>query len=126
MRAALESAGATLVDAGTLEQLKLQLDEEPRFPDALVFDLDLGSGKPDGVAAVTLLRAEWELMVPAVIVTGRIAVMGTVPLPKRCLLLGKPVALATLVDALRRMAPQAGAPALERDDGGPAGIPRDH
>ena len=126
LRAALESAGATLVDAGTLEQLKLQLDEEPRFPDALVFDLDLGSGKPDGVAAVTLLRAEWELMVPAVIVTGRIAVMGTVPLPKRCLLLGKPVALATLVDALRRMAPQAGAPALERDDGGPAGIPRDH
>ena len=106
LRAALESAGATLVDAGTLEQLKLQLDEEPRFPDTLVFDLDLGSGKPDGVAAVTLLRAEWELMVPAVIVTGRIAVMGTVPLPKRCALLGKPVALATLVGTLRLMAPK--------------------
>ncbi len=108
MRAALEGAGATLVDAGTLEQLQLLLDDEPRFPDALVFDLDLGTGKPDGVAAVTALRAEWELVVPAVIVTGRIAVMGTVPLPKRTLLLGKPVALATLVDTLRRMAPQAG------------------
>jgi signal transduction histidine kinase/CheY-like chemotaxis protein len=105
LRAALESAGATIVDAGSLEQLKLQLDNEPRFPDALVFDLDLGTGKPDGVLAVTELRAEWELLVPAVIVTGRIAAMGTVPLPKRCLLLGKPVALATLVDTLRRMLP---------------------
>lgn len=45
---------------------------------------------------------------PAVIVTGRIAVMGTVPMPKRCTLLGKPVPLATLVGTLRRIAPQAG------------------
>lgn len=105
LRAALEGAGATIVDAGSLAQLKLLLDEEPRFPDALVFDLDLGTGRADGVAAVTELRAEWELVVPAVIVTGRIAAMGTVPLPKRCLLLGKPVALATLVDTLRRMTP---------------------
>lgn len=107
MRAALESAGATIVDAGSLEQLKLLLDDEPRFPDALVFDLDLGTGKPDGVAALLLLRAEWETVVPAVIVTGRIAVMGTVPLPKRCTLLGKPVALSTLVGTLRRVAPKA-------------------
>jgi anti-sigma regulatory factor (Ser/Thr protein kinase) len=105
LRAALESAGATILDAGSLDQLKLQLDEEPRFPDALVFDLDLGTGKPDGINAVIELRAEWELLVPALIVTGRIAAMGTVPLPKRCLLLGKPVALASLVDALRRMVP---------------------
>ena len=115
MRAALESAGATLVDAGSLEQLKLLLDDEPRFPDALVFDLDLGTGQADGVAAVTLLRAEWELVVPALIVTGRIAALGTVPLPKRCMLLGKPVALATLVDTLHRMVPQAAAPARDRD-----------
>jgi CheY-like chemotaxis protein len=108
LRAALEGAGATIVDAGSLDQLKLRLDDEPRFPDALVFDLDLGTGKPDGTAAVMELRAEWELLVPAVIVTGRVAVMGTMPLPKRCLLLGKPVALATLVDTLRRMAPQPG------------------
>ncbi|MDP3223736.1 MAG: hypothetical protein Q8M96_11435, partial [Rubrivivax sp.] len=106
LRAALEGAGATLVDAGSLSQLKLLLDEEPRFPDALVFDLDLGAGRADGVAAVTELRAEWETLVPAVIVTGRIAAMGTVPLPKRCLVLGKPVALATLVDTLQRMAPK--------------------
>lgn len=113
LRAALESAGATLVDAGSLEQLKLQLDEEPRFPDALVFDLDLGTGKPDGISAVTELRAEWELLVPALIVTGRITAMGTLPLPKKCLLLGKPVALATLVDALRRMVPvEPGTPAV--------------
>ncbi len=105
LRAALESAGATIVDAGSLEQLKLQLDEEPRFPDALVFDLDLGTGKPDGVSAVTELRAEWELLVPALIVTGRIAAMGTLPLPKKCLLLGKPVALASLVTALRHLVP---------------------
>jgi signal transduction histidine kinase/CheY-like chemotaxis protein len=105
LRAALESAGATIVDAGSLEQLKLQLDEEPRFPDALVFDLDLGTGKPDGINAVIELRAEWELLVPALIVTGRIAAMGTVPLPKKCLLLGKPAALASLVDTLRRMVP---------------------
>lgn len=117
LRAALESAGATLVDAGSLAQLKLQLDEEPRFPDALVFDLDLGTGAPDGITAVTELRAEWELLVPAVIVTGRIAAMGTVPLPKRCLLLGKPVALATLVDTLRRMVPlEPGRPAVPGAD----------
>lgn len=108
LRAALEGAGATIVDAGSVEQLKLRLDEEPRFPDALVFDLDLGTGRPDGVAAVMDLRAEWETLVPAVIVTGRVAAMGTVPLPKRCLLLGKPVGLALLVAALRRVAPQAG------------------
>ena len=100
------------MDAGSLEQLKLQLDEEPRFPDALVFDLDLGTGKPDGINAVIELRAEWELLVPALIVTGRIAAMGTVPLPKKCLLLGKPVALASLVDTLRRMVPvEPGTPA---------------
>ena len=109
MRAALEGVGATIVDAASLEQLKLLLDDEPRFPDALVFDLDLGPGKADGVAAVILLRSEWESVVPAVIVTGRIAVMGTVPLPKRCMLLGKPVSLSTLVGTLhlvaRRTAP---------------------
>ena len=107
-RAALEGTGATIVDAGSLEQLKLQLDQEPRFPDALVFDLDLGSGKPDGVAAISELRAEWELLVPAVIVTGRVAAMGTLPMPKRCTLLGKPVALDTLVGTLRRLAPALG------------------
>ena len=67
------------------------------------------------MAALTLLRAEWEMVVPAVIVTGRIAVMGTVPLPKRCTLLGKPVALSTLVGTLRRVAPHAGSPAPVSD-----------
>lgn len=105
LKAALEGAGATLVDAASLAQLKARLDEEPRFPDALVFDLDLGAGQPDGLAAVEELRAEWELPLPAVIVTGRIAAMGTVPMPRACMLLGKPVPLATLVAALRRLAP---------------------
>ena len=128
MRAALESAGATIVDAGSLEQLKLLLDDEPRFPDALVLDLDLGAGKPDGLAALLQLRAEWETLVPAVIVTGRIAVMGTVPLPKRCILLGKPVALSTLVGTLRQMAPKSGAsgPATAMATSNPPGIPGDH
>jgi len=108
LRAALEGVGATIVDAGVLEQLKLRLDEEPRFPDALVFDHDLGSGKPDGVAALLELRAEWELLVPAVIVTGRVASSNSISLPKRCSLLAKPVALATLVATLRRLAQPAG------------------
>ena len=128
MRAALEGAGATIVDAGSLEQLKLQLDEEARFPDALVFDLDLGAGKPDGLAELMMLRAEWELVVPAVIVTGRLSVLGTVPLPKRCTLLGKPVGLSTLVGTLRRMAPSAG-PEASAQDPEPSrmkGIPGDH
>jgi len=105
LRAALEGVGATIVDAPTLAQLKAALDREPRFPDALVFDLDLGPGHPDGLAALEELRAEWDLQVPAVIVTGRIAVMGTVPMPKRCTVLGKPVPLALLVATLRRHAP---------------------
>ncbi len=105
LRAALEGVGATIVDAASLAQLQSQLDDEPRFPDALVFDLDLGAGQPDGLAAVAALRAEWELQVPAVIVTGRIAVMGTVPMPRHCSLLGKPVPLATLVATLRRLVP---------------------
>jgi signal transduction histidine kinase len=105
LRAALEGVGATIVDAPSLDQLKTALDDEPRFPDALVFDLDLGPGKPDGLAAVDELRREWELPVPAVIVTGRIAAMGTVPMPRRCTLLGKPVPLATLVGTLRRIVP---------------------
>ncbi len=108
LRAALEGAGATIVDAGALDQLKLQLDDEPRFPDALVVDHDLGIGKPDGVAAVLSLRAEWELMVPAVVVTGRVGALGTITLPKRCSLLAKPVALATLVATLRRLQRPAG------------------
>jgi signal transduction histidine kinase len=118
LRAALEGAGATLVDASSLEQLKLQLDHEPRFPDALVFDLDLGSGKPDGVAAISELRSEWELLVPAVIVTGRIAAMGTLPMPKRCALLGKPVALATLVSTLRHLAPAVAGAVAPAESGG--------
>jgi signal transduction histidine kinase/CheY-like chemotaxis protein len=111
LRAALEGAGATIVDAGALDQLKLQLDEEPRFPDALVVDHDLGIGKADGVAAVLTLRAEWELMVPAVVVTGRVAALGSITLPKRCSLLAKPVALATLVATLRQLQRPAGATA---------------
>ena len=106
LRAALEGVGATIVEGASLKQLQSHLDDEPRFPDALVFDLDLGAGQPDGLAAVDRLRAEWDLQVPAVIVTGRIAVMGTVPMPRRCALLGKPVALATLVATLRRLVPQ--------------------
>jgi signal transduction histidine kinase/CheY-like chemotaxis protein len=103
LRAALEGVGATLVEAATLDALKARLDLEPRFPDALVFDLDLGPGEPDGLAAVDELRAESELTLPAVIVTGRIAVMGTVPMPRRCALLAKPVPLALLVATLHRL-----------------------
>lgn len=105
LRAALEGAGATVVDAGTLEQLVQRLDDEPRFPDALVFDLDLGAGRPDGLAAVQALREQWELpALPATIVTGRIAALGTLPMPRRCTLLAKPVPLALLVATLQHLA----------------------
>jgi signal transduction histidine kinase/CheY-like chemotaxis protein len=109
LRAALEGAGATIVDAASLAQLRQKLDEEPRFPDALIFDLDLGAGQPDGLEAARQLRDDWELAVPAVIVTGRISVLGTAELPARCLLLGKPVPLATLVSALHQLARVAAA-----------------
>lgn len=105
LRAALEGAGATVVDAGTLESLAERLDEEPRFPDALVFDLDLGPGRPDGLAAVQQLREQWELpALPAAIVTGRIAALGTLPMPRHCTLLAKPVPLALLVATLQHLA----------------------
>jgi signal transduction histidine kinase/CheY-like chemotaxis protein len=107
LRAALEGAGATIVDAGTLEELKLQLDEEPRFPDALIFDHDLGTGRPDGVAAVQQLRGEWESMVPAVIVTGRVATLKSIGLPRGTSLLAKPVPLALLVATLKRQLQRA-------------------
>lgn len=107
MCAALEGVGATIVDAASLAQLKTQLDKEPRFPDALVFDLDLGAGRPDGLAAVNELRDEWELQVPAVIVTGRVAAKATVAMPPHCVVLGKPVPLVTLVATLRRLTPVA-------------------
>jgi signal transduction histidine kinase/CheY-like chemotaxis protein len=104
LQAALEGVGATLVGAASLPQLKEKLDAEPRFPDALVFDLDLGAGQTDGLAAVIELRDAWDMDLPAVIVTGRIAAMGTVPMPKRCTVLAKPVPLVTLVATLRRLA----------------------
>jgi signal transduction histidine kinase/CheY-like chemotaxis protein len=105
MRAALEGVGATLIDAATLDRLKALLDDEPRFPDALVFDLDLGPGEGDGRHAVATLREAWDLRVPAVIVTGRVGAQSVI-LPKRCSLLAKPVPLADLVATLHRLAPR--------------------
>jgi signal transduction histidine kinase/CheY-like chemotaxis protein len=105
LRAALEGLGAAVVDAAVLSQLQPLLDSEARFPDALLFDLDLGSGQPDGRAAVGALRAEWELAVPAVILTGRVG-SSSVILPPRCSLLDKPVRLADLVATLHRLAPR--------------------
>jgi CheY-like chemotaxis protein len=105
LRTALEGLGATVADAPTLSRLKPLLDAQERFPDALVFDLDLGRDEPDGRAALVELRQEWELQVPAVIVTGR-AGSRSVILPPRCSLHEKPVALADLVTTLHRLAPR--------------------
>jgi hypothetical protein len=44
-----------------------------------------------------------------VVVTGRVAAQSSIALPKRCSLLGKPVALATLVATLQRLRPVPGA-----------------
>jgi CheY-like chemotaxis protein/two-component sensor histidine kinase len=107
LRAALESAGATVVEAESPGRLKRLLDAEERFPDALIFDLDLGAGRPDGRAALLELRQEWEMRVPAVILTGRVGARSVI-LPPQCSLLEKPVALADLVATLNRLAPRAG------------------
>jgi signal transduction histidine kinase/CheY-like chemotaxis protein len=95
--AALQSTGAECVDAGSLKTLKRRLSEQVRFPDALVFDLDLGTAG-NGVEAVVSLRQEWELEVPALIVTGRPAQAPA--LPGACRLLPKPAALPELVATL--------------------------
>jgi DNA-binding response OmpR family regulator len=107
LRAALESAGATVVEAESPGRLKRLLDAEERFPDALIFDLDLGAGRPDGRAALLELRQEWEMRVPAVILTGRVGARSVI-LPPQCSLLEKPVALTDLVATLNRLAPRAG------------------
>jgi DNA-binding response OmpR family regulator len=108
LRAALEGLGATVVDAPSPAQLKLLLDAEERFPDALVFDLDLGRDQPDGRAALADLREQWDLVVPAVIVTGRVGSRSVI-LPPRCSLHEKPVSLADLVASLHRLAPRTAA-----------------
>ncbi len=108
LRAALEGLGATVVEAGSLARLVPRLDAESRFPDALVFDLDLGPDEPDGRAAIAELRESWELDVPAVLVTGRVGSRSVI-LPPRCSLHDKPVALADLAATLHRLVPQ-GAP----------------
>jgi signal transduction histidine kinase/CheY-like chemotaxis protein len=101
LAAALESVGATVVQAESLGRLKVLLDAEERFPDALVFDLDLGAQAPDGRAAVSELRQDWDLIVPGIIVTGRVGARSII-MPPRCALLEKPVALADLVAMLHR------------------------
>jgi DNA-binding response OmpR family regulator len=105
LRAALESVGATVVEAESLGRLKRLLDAQERFPDVLVFDLDLGADQPDGRIALTELRQEWELQVPAVILTGRVGARSVI-LPPACSMLEKPVALVELVSVLNRVAPR--------------------
>ena len=106
LAAALQGLGAAVVQAATLDLLETELDAYDRFPDALVFDLDLGPGRADGRAAIGELRQRWEHLVPAVLVTGRVGARSVI-LPKRSSLLEKPVALADLVATLRRLVPQA-------------------
>jgi signal transduction histidine kinase/CheY-like chemotaxis protein len=99
---ALQSTGAECVAAGSLKTLRRSLAEHVRFPDALVFDLDLNTAT-NGVDAVRTLRQEWEHEVPALIVTGR---PGLAPaLPAACRLLPKPAALADILSALNQLLP---------------------
>ena len=105
LRAALESVGATVVEAESLGRLKRLLDAQERFPDVLIFDLDLGSQQADGRIAVTELRQDWETQVPAVILTGRVGARSVI-LPPACTILEKPIALIELVATLNRVAPR--------------------
>ena len=99
LASALRGAGAHCVEAAELGLLSALLAEELRFPDALLFDHDLGPAV-DGVTAVQQLRRQWETEVPAVIITGRVGAIQSISLPARCSLLVKPVRLADLVGAL--------------------------
>ena len=95
--AVLQSAGAHCVEAPTLPRLAALLDEEIRFPDALVFDVELGSGG-DGFAAAAQLRADWQTEVPALFFTGHAVAQR--PLPARSALLLKPADRPTLTRAV--------------------------
>jgi len=100
LAAALRAAGARCVDAADFDSLQQRLDDELRFPDALLFDLDLG-GPIDGLQAVTALRQAWDSEVPAVIVTGRVGARQGLVLPERCSVLDKPIGLDALTLTLR-------------------------
>jgi signal transduction histidine kinase/CheY-like chemotaxis protein len=100
LAAALRAAGARCVEAADFKTLRAKLDDEVRFPDALLFDLDLG-GSLDGLQAVAALRQEWDSEVPAVIVTGRVGARQGLALPPRCSVLGKPVGLDGLAATLQ-------------------------
>ncbi len=106
LRAALEGIGASVVEAESLGRLRGLLDAQDRFPDMLIFDLDLGAGQADGRAALAELRQAWEMDVPAIILTGRVGARSVI-LPPHCSILEKPVALAELVAMLNRLAPRA-------------------
>jgi two-component system sensor histidine kinase/response regulator len=101
----LTAAGAHCLAATRVPELRRVLDASLRFPDALVFDLDLGDDL-DGATLARELLATWETRLPVVLVTGR---RGHTPaLEPDWLLLHKPVALQTLCDALA--APGLGGP----------------
>ena len=104
LAAALQAAGARCVSAADVRALRDALDQELGFPDALLFDLDLGQGM-DGLQAVQSLREEWSEEIPAVIVTGRVGVGQGLLLPPRCVVLAKPTGIGELAAALAPMLP---------------------
>lgn len=111
--AALEAAGASVIAAGDARALRERLDASLRFPDALLFDLDLGTPE-DGVQLARALRREWETPVPLVVLTGRAGALANTALPPAAALLAKPVGLPALAAALAPLlAPAALAPLLE-------------
>jgi DNA-binding response OmpR family regulator len=99
LAAALRAAGARCVEAADFGSLQKRLDDELRFPDALLFDLDLGDTL-DGLQAIAVLRQAWDSEVPAVIVTGRVGARQGLLLPARCSVLDKPIGLDALTSAL--------------------------
>ncbi len=99
LAAALRGRGARVVEAADFERLRLALDDELGFPDALLFDLDLRADI-DGLAAIGRLRDEWQTPVPAVLITGRAGAGQALSLPPHTALLAKPVGLDELAAAL--------------------------
>ena len=111
---ALRSADAHVVEAADLATLSARLDAEVRFPDALIFDLDLRS-ELDGAQAIVKLRHDWQVDIPAVVVTGRVAAEPRLELPAGCALIAKPVSLAQLVEVLAPIANAAAGGAIVKD-----------
>jgi CheY-like chemotaxis protein/anti-sigma regulatory factor (Ser/Thr protein kinase) len=109
MRALLESWGWRVIAAGGLQEMLARIQGLDCTPDLIISDFRLGGGE-DGIAVIHRLRAELDVQVPAMLITGDTA-------PDRLiearasgfLLLHKPVPNARLRAAIGNLVARAAA-----------------